>query len=294
MSDTPPSTRTLPAMPSLVVEPTVRRALEEDLGRAGDITTDYVVPAETTARARIAARRPGIVAGLDAARTAFRLIDSTLLIAVENGDGAQLQAGDTICHIEGRARSILTAERVALNFLGHMSGIATATRAMADLIAHTKARVTCTRKTTPGLRAFEKHAVRAGGGANHRFGLDDGILIKDNHIAVAGGVAAAIMAARAQAGHMLRIEVEVDTLEQLAEALEAGAEAVLLDNMPPPVLREAVAMNAGQAVLEASGGITANTIAAIAETGVDLVSVGWLTHSAPSLDLGLDIKFADA
>lgn len=291
----PPSPAAMPPpMPSLVVEPAVRRALEEDLGRAGDVTTDYVVPAEATARARIAARAPGVVAGLDAARTAFRLVDASLLIAVENADGARLETGDTICHIDGRARSILTAERVALNFLGHMSGIATATRGMADLIAHTKARVTCTRKTTPGLRAFEKHAVRAGGGANHRFGLDDGILIKDNHIAVAGGVGPAIAAARAQAGHMLKIEVEVDTLDQLAEALDAGAEAVLLDNMPPPVLREAVAMAAGRAVLEASGGIAPETIAAVAETGVDLVSAGWLTHSAPSLDLGLDIEFAGA
>ncbi len=281
----------LPPMPRLVVEPAVRLALEEDLGRAGDITTDYVVPAEARARAVIAARKAGVVAGLDAARTAFRLVDPELMIAVERRDGDTAQPGDAICHIEGNARSILTGERVALNFMGHMSGIATATRGMADLISHTKARVTCTRKTTPGLRAFEKHAVRAGGGANHRFGLDDGILIKDNHIAVAGGVTEAIRAARAQAGHMVKIEIETDTLDQLREALEAGAEAVLLDNMSPATLAEAVEINAGRAVLEASGGITAETIAAVAESGVDLISVGWLTHSAPSLDLGLDITF---
>lgn len=280
-------------MPRLIVEPAVRRALEEDLGRAGDITTDYVVPEQTRAQARIAARVKGVVSGLDAARSAFRLVDPELMIGVERRDGDVVEPGDTICHLDGKARSILTGERVALNFMGHMSGIATATYRMAQLIAHTKAKVTCTRKTTPGLRAFEKHAVRSGGGANHRFGLDDGILIKDNHIAVAGGVTAAIEAARAQAGHMVKIECEVDTLEQLREALDAGAEAILLDNMPPAVLAEAVAINAGRATLEASGGITAETIVGVAESGVDLISVGWLTHSAPSLDLGLDIDFGD-
>jgi len=283
----------LPPMPRLIVERAVRNALEEDIGRAGDITTDYVVPAETRAQARIAARASGVVSGLDAARAAFRMVDPELMIGIERRDGDAIEPGDTICHLDGKARSILTGERVALNFLGHMSGIATAADGMAKLIAHTKAKVTCTRKTTPGLRAFEKHAVRSGGGANHRFGLDDGLLIKDNHIAVAGGVTAAIDAAKSQAGHMVKIECEVDTLEQLAEALEAGAEAILLDNMPPAVLAEAVAINDGRATLEASGGITAETIAAVAESGVDLISVGWLTHSAPSLDLGLDIDFGD-
>ncbi len=282
-----------PPMPRLIVEPAVRRALEEDLGRAGDITTDYVVPEATRAQARIAARQAGVVSGLDAARSAFRLVDPDLMIGVERHDGDVVSPGDTICHLDGKARSILTGERVALNFMGHMSGIATATRTMAQLIAHTGARVTCTRKTTPGLRAFEKHAVRCGGGANHRFGLDDGLLIKDNHIAVAGGIVAAIEAARAQAGHMVKIECEVDTLEQLAQALDAGVEAVLLDNMPPATLAQAVAMNAGRATLEASGGINADTIVGVAESGVDLISVGWLTHSAPSLDLGLDIDFGD-
>ncbi|MGD1935832.1 MAG: carboxylating nicotinate-nucleotide diphosphorylase [Candidatus Phaeomarinobacter sp.] len=283
----------LPPMPRLIVEPAVRNALQEDLGRAGDITTDYVVPSDTRAQARIAARASGVVSGLDAARIAFRMVDPDLMIGIERRDGDMIEPGDTICHLDGKARSILTAERVALNFLGHMSGIATAAHGMAKLIAHTKARVTCTRKTTPGLRAFEKHAVRSGGGANHRFGLDDGLLIKDNHIAVAGDVTAAIEAARSQAGHMVKIECEVDTLEQLAEALDAGAEAVLLDNMSPDVLAEAVVINAGRATLEASGGITAETIVGVAESGVDLISVGWLTHSAPSLDLGLDIDFGD-
>jgi len=283
----------LPPMPRLIVEPAVRRALEEDLGRAGDITTDYVVPEKTRAQARIAARKPGVVAGLDAARVAFRLVDPDLMIGIERRDGDALEPGDTICHLDGTARSILTGERVALNFLGHMSGIATQAAKMSALIAHTKARVTCTRKTTPGLRAFEKHAVRCGGGANHRFGLDDGLLIKDNHIAVAGGVTAAIEAAKAQAGHMVKIECEVDTLDQLREALAAGAEAVLLDNMAPETLKEAVAITGGRAVLEASGGITADTVVGVAESGVDLISVGWLTHSAPSLDLGLDIDFGD-
>ena len=283
----------LPPMPHLIVEPTVRNALEEDLGRAGDITTDYVVPADVRAQARIAARAPGVVSGLDAARAAFRMVDPELMIGIERRDGDLIEPGDTLCHLDGKARSILTGERVALNFLGHMSGIATATHSMARLIAHTKARVTCTRKTTPGLRAFEKHAVRSGGGANHRFGLDDGLLIKDNHIAVAGGVVAAINAAKSQAGHMVKIECEVDTLAQLTEALDAGAEAILLDNMPPDVLAEAVAITDGRATLEASGGITAESIVAVAESGVDLISVGWLTHSAPSLDLGLDIDFGD-
>jgi len=288
-----PPTAPLTHMPRLIVEPAVRRALEEDLGRAGDITTDYVVPAEKRARARIVARQKGVISGVDAARTAFRLVDPELKVTPARHDGDRLGPGDTILDLHGPARAILTGERVALNFLGHMSGIATAAAQMAGLIAHTKAKVTCTRKTTPGLRAFEKHAVRCGGGVNHRFGLDDGVLIKDNHIAVAGGVAAAIAAAQAQAGHMVTIECEVDTLDQLREALEAGADTVLLDNMPPATLAEAVRINAGRATLEASGGITADTIVAVAESGIDLISVGWLTHSAPSLDLGLDIAFAD-
>lgn len=276
---------------NLIIEPAVRAALAEDLGRAGDVTTEATVPADKTAHAVIAARQPGRIAGLDVARCAFRLVDPSLKIAVALRDGSDAKSGDAICHIEGNARSILSAERVALNFMGHMSGIATATEAFVKAIEGTGARITCTRKTTPNLRAFEKYAVRAGGGVNHRFGLDDGILIKDNHIAVAGGVTAALEAAKARAGHMLRIEIEVDTLAQLVEALDGGAHAVLLDNMDPDTLRKAVEINKGRATLEASGGITLETVRAKAETGVDLLSVGWLTHSAPSLDLGLDIVF---
>jgi len=276
---------------SLIIEPAVRAALTEDLGRAGDVTTEATVPADKTAHAVIAARASGRIAGLDVARCAFRLVDPSLKIAVALRDGTDAKPGDAICHIEGNARSLLSAERVALNFMGHMSGIATATAAFVEAIEGTGARITCTRKTTPNLRAFEKYAVRAGGGVNHRFGLDDGILIKDNHIAVAGGVTAALEAAKARAGHMLRIEIEVDTLDQLEEALNGGAHAVLLDNMDPDTLRKAVEINKGRATLEASGGITLETVRAKAETGVDLLSVGWLTHSAPSLDLGLDIVF---
>jgi len=281
----------LEPLSNLIIEPAVRAALAEDLGRAGDVTTEATVPADKTAHAVIAARQVGRIAGLDVARCAFRLVDPTLKIAVALPDGTDAKPGDAICHIEGNARSILSAERVALNFMGHMSGIATATATFVKAIDGTGARITCTRKTTPNLRAFEKYAVRAGGGVNHRFGLDDGILIKDNHIAVAGGVTAALTAAKARAGHMLRIEIEVDTLDQLEEALNGGAHAVLLDNMDPDTLRKAVEMNKGRATLEASGGITLETVRAKAETGVDLLSVGWLTHSAPSLDLGLDIIF---
>ncbi len=281
----------LEPLSTLLIEPVVRAALAEDLGRAGDITSDAVVPSGTTARAEIAARREGRIAGLDLARTAFRLMDANLRIAIRKQDGTNANAGEGIALIEGDARAILSAERVALNFMGHMSGIATATAAFVFAIKDTGARITCTRKTTPGLRALEKYAVRAGGGVNHRFGLDDGILIKDNHIAVAGGITPALNAAQTHAGHMVRIEIEVDTIEQLGEALDAGAHAVLLDNMAPDALREAVALNAGRATLEASGGVTLETVRAIAETGVDLISVGWLTHSAPCLDLGLDIVF---
>jgi nicotinate-nucleotide pyrophosphorylase (carboxylating) len=236
------------------------------------------------------AREAGVAAGLDAARIAFELIDPALEITQERTDGARLGRGDVLLTIEGEARAILSAERVALNFACRMSGIATATRAIADAIAHTKAVIVCTRKTTPGLRMFEKRAVRAGGGGNHRWGLDDAMLIKDNHIAAAGGIARVLERARAHAGHMMKIEIEVDTLDQLSEVLEAGgADNVLLDNMPPETLRKAAAMNAGRLALEASGRITLETAPAIAETGVDYLSAGWLTHSARILDLGLDI-----
>lgn len=280
----------LPVLPALMVEDAVRAALLEDWGRAGDITAQATLSPEIGARAVIAARHPGRLSGLDLAAAAFRLSDPSIEVERLARDGDRLEPGDVVMRICGPARGMLSAERVALNYLGHLSGVATATAAFADRIAHTKARIVCTRKTTPGLRAFEKYAVRCGGGANHRFGLDDAILIKDNHIAVAGGVRDAIEASRRFAGHLVRIEVEVDTLDQLREALQARPDVVMLDNMPPETLREAVAIAGGRVVLEASGGVTLDTVAAIAETGVDLISVGWITHSAPVLDLGLDIE----
>jgi nicotinate-nucleotide pyrophosphorylase (carboxylating) len=276
-------------MMRILIEPVVRAALLEDLGRAGDITTEAVVPPEATVEAVIAARQRGIVAGLDASLLTFELLDPTLRIERLCLDGAQISRGEVIARISGRAHGVLGAERTALNILSRMSGIATATRALADVIAGYKARIICTRKTTPGLRILEKEAVRLGGGANHRFGLDDAMLIKDNHIAMAGGVRAALERAKHHAGHLVKIEIEVDTLDQLAEVLEVGVDAVLLDNMSPETLRRAVAMVDGRAVTEASGRITLETAAAIAATGVDLISCGWITHSAPILDLGLDI-----
>ena len=273
----------------LIIEPVVRAALLEDLGRAGDITTDAVVPAEAKVEAVIAARQPGVLAGLDAALLAFELIDPALRIERLRGDGDRISRGETVAQISGRARGVLGAERTALNLLSRISGVATATRALADAIAGYKAKIVCTRKTTPGLRTLEKEAVRLGGGANHRFGLDDAMLIKDNHIALAGGVRQALERARRHAGHLVKIELEVDTLDQLAEALEVGVDAVLLDNMTPETLRRAVAMVDGRAVTEASGRINLETAPAIAATGVDLISSGWITHSAPILDLGLDI-----
>jgi nicotinate-nucleotide pyrophosphorylase (carboxylating) len=273
----------------LIIEPIIRAALLEDLGRAGDVTTEAIVPEHAEVEAVIAARQTGIVAGLDAALLAFELIDPTLRITRVHGDGVRVSRGDAVARISGRARGVLGAERTALNLLSRMSGIATATRALADAIADTKAKIVCTRKTTPGLRTLEKEAVRLGGGANHRFGLDDAMLIKDNHIALAGGVRPALEGARRHAGHLVKIELEVDTLDQLAEALEVGVDAVLLDNMTPEAMRRAVAMVDGRAVTEASGRISLETAPAIAATGVDLISSGWITHSAPILDLGLDI-----
>jgi len=273
----------------LLVEPVVRAALIEDLGRAGDITTEAVVPADATVEAAIAARQPGVLAGLDAALLAFELLDPALRIERRRADGERISRGEAVAQISGRAWGVLAAERTALNLLSRMSGVATATRALADAIAGYKAKIVCTRKTTPGLRVLEKEAVRLGGGANHRFGLDDAMLIKDNHVALAGGVRQALERARRHAGHLVKIELEVDTLDQLAEALEVGVDAVLLDNMIPETLRRAVAMVDGRAVTEASGRITLETVPAIAATGVDLISSGWITHSAPILDLGLDI-----
>lgn len=280
----------IPSLPAITLEPLVRAALLEDLGRAGDLTTDSIVPAGHRAATVLAARQPGIVAGLDLAALAFRLIDPAIEMAIERPDGSAVSQGQVIASISGPARGILTAERTALNFLCHLSGIATATASVVASVRGHRAKIVCTRKTTPGLRAVEKYAVRAGGGSNHRFGLDDAILIKDNHIAIAGGIRPAIEWARAGAGHLVKIEVEVDTLTQLEEALGLGPDAVLLDNMSAEELRHAVAMVAGRAIIEASGRITATTAPEIAATGVDLISVGWLTHSAPILDIGLDYR----
>ena len=273
----------------LLIEPIIRAALAEDLGRAGDITTDAIVPADAPIDAVIRARQPGVLAGIEAGLLAFELLDPGLKIEVLRADGSRVERGAEIARIRGRARPVLAAERTALNLACRLSGVATATRALVDAIAGYKARIVCTRKTTPGLRILEKEAVRLGGGANHRFGLDDAMLIKDNHIALAGGVGPALERARAHAGHLVKIELEVDTLDQLAEALEHGADAVLLDNMEPATLRRAVTMVAGRAVTEASGRITRESAPEIAAAGVDLISSGWITHSAPILDLGLDV-----
>ncbi|MGY0780673.1 carboxylating nicotinate-nucleotide diphosphorylase [Azospirillum argentinense] len=273
----------------LTYEPIVRAALAEDLGRAGDITTDSIVPADAVATARVAARQDGRVAGLEVALSAFRILDPAAELRVEHGDGADVAPGATIATVTARARALLTAERTALNLLGRLSGIATATRALVREVEGTRARIVCTRKTTPGLRVLEKHAVRLGGGFNHRFALDDAVLVKDNHIAVAGGIRPAVERVRAAIGHMVKVEVEVDTLAQLEELLTLPVDVVLLDNMDPPTLRRAVAMVDGRMVTEASGNVTLSTVRAIAEAGVDMISVGWLTHSAPNLDVGLDM-----
>ncbi len=278
----------LPPLPAVMIEPAIRAALLEDLGRAGDITSDSVIDVHTQAEVALIAREPGTLAGLDFARSAFALIEPRIRFVAHCEDAGRLTPGQRIASVSGPARAILTAERVALNFLGHLSGIATATAGIADSIVHTRAKICCTRKTTPGLRFAEKYAVRAGGGANHRFGLDDAVLIKDNHIAIAGSITTAITRARAAIGHLVKIEVEVDTLAQLEEALSLHPDAILLDNMAPPMLREAVARIGGRAISEASGRITAQTAPEIAETGVDLLSAGWLTHSARVLDIGLD------
>lgn len=275
----------------LVVRRAVRDALDEDLGRAGDITSAATIPEGKQAKAKFIARKPGVIAGLACAAEAFYALDRKIVFTAKIRDGAKVVAGDVLAEISGDARAILSGERVALNFLGHLSGIATLTSAYAARISHTKAKIADTRKTTPGLRALEKYAVRCGGGVNHRMGLDDAVLIKDNHIAVAGGVAPALKAARKAVGHLVKIEIEVDDLDQLAEVLKAGgADAVLLDNMDPATLKRAVEMNAGKLMLEASGGVTLDTVAKIAESGVDVISAGALTHSAASLDIGLDIE----
>ncbi|MGK9263694.1 carboxylating nicotinate-nucleotide diphosphorylase [Sinorhizobium meliloti] len=293
-----------PELPALMVEEQVEAALLEDLGRAGDITTLSTIGPERTAAANMSVREAGVIAGLELARTAFRLIDPSIRFEALAADGDRVAPGTTIARISGRARGLLSAERVALNFLMHLSGVATYTATFADEIAHTSAKVCCTRKTIPGLRALEKYAVRLGGGSNHRYGLDDAVLIKDNHIAVSGGVAGAVRAARAYCGHLVKVEVEVDGLAQLREALTASPDVVLLDNMGPELLREAVATNAAhwglsaasypgdlrRTRLEASGNVKIETIRAIAETGVDYISTSKITMAAPTLDIGLDVS----
>jgi len=280
---------TFAALPDLLLEPLVRAALIEDLGPNGDVTSRAVIPAGTRYRARLNAREAGVVSGMQLAAIAFRLVDPALVITQHRADGSTCAPGDLLMEIEGSAASILSGERIALNFAGRLSGIATLTAAFVAQAAGTATRITCTRKTTPGLRMVEKAAVLHGGGFNHRFGLSDAILIKDNHIAAAGGIAAVLTAARANVSHMMRVEIEVDTLAQLAEVMAVGgADVVLLDNMDTPTLRAAVAMVAGRLVTEASGNMALPRIAEVAATGVDYISVGALTHSARVLDLGLD------
>ena len=275
----------------LEIEQAVARALAEDLGRAGDVTSIATVPESTQGRAVVAARKAGTIAGLPLVETAFRKLAPEMKIEAHARDGVAVAAKTSLMTVTGPARAMLASERVALNFIGHLSGIATATAEYVRRVAHTRTRVTCTRKTLPGLRALQKYAVRCGGGFNHRFGLDDAILIKDNHIAVAGGIRPVLEGARGKIGHLVKIEIEVDSLEQLREVLDTGlADVVLLDNFEVPRLRDAVAMVKGRLVTEASGGITLDTVAAIAETGVDYVSSGALTHSVINLDIGLDIE----
>jgi nicotinate-nucleotide pyrophosphorylase (carboxylating) len=286
MSDALP----IPALPDLIIEPLVRLALAEDLGRGGDITTDAVIPASARMKAVMKAREAGIAAGYDAARLALKLVDPQATWTALVGEGVAFSKGAELVRIEGSARSVLMAERTMLNFIGPLSGVATLTRKFVDAVSGANAKIVCTRKTTPGFRALEKRAVRLGGGVNHRLGLDDAILIKDNHIAAAGGVAAALKRARASVGHLRSIEIEVETLDQLREALKHSPDAILLDNMSTATLKEAVGIVGGKAKTEASGGVRLETVKAIAETGVDYISVGALTHSAVNLDIGLDYE----
>ncbi|MBV8372601.1 MAG: carboxylating nicotinate-nucleotide diphosphorylase [Candidatus Eremiobacteraeota bacterium] len=282
----------LPKLERVLVEPIVRAALLEDIGRGGDLTTEAIVTPEHAATAEFVARAPGVVAGIDVALLAFALLDQSVETTVIVPDGDPVGAGDRVATVRGRARPILTGERTALNFLNRLSGIATATRALVEAVAGTRARVADTRKTTPGLRILEKYAVRCGGGVNHRFGLDDAVLIKDNHLALCP-LHDAVAAVRARVGHTVKVEVEVDTLEQLAAALEEPIDAVLLDNMSPEQLTEAVRRVGRRVLTEASGGVTLESIAAIARSGVDLISVGRITHSAAALDIGLDVRAGD-
>ncbi len=275
-------------LPDILIAPTVRMALTEDLGRAGDITAQACIDADARLAAVFAVRKPGVISGLACARLAMLELDPAAGFEALAADGESVKSGQVLARVDGLARAVLSAERTALNLLGRLSGVATLTRAYVDAVAGTRARIVDTRKTTPGLRALEKYAVRCGGGVNHRFGLDDAILIKDNHIAACGSVGEAVRRARAAAGHLTKVEVEVDGLDQLDEALAHGPDVVMLDNFSLSDLRAAVSRTAGRAVLEASGGVNLDTVAAIAATGVDVISVGALTHSASVLDIGLD------
>ena len=278
----------VPSLSKILVESFVRRALEEDLGQAGDITSYSVVSHSDLAKAKIVAREEGVMAGIQAATLAFNLADTELNVSIVKSDGTILEKGDVVAVVEGLALPILTAERTALNFLAHLSGIATATNELVNAAQGTKAKIRCTRKTTPGLRILEKYAVRIGGGVNHRFGLDEAILIKDNHIAVSGGVAQALAAAQKSSDPLTPIEVEVENIDQLDEAIAGGATSILLDNMTLSGLREAVTRADGKVIMEASGNVTVDNVREIADTGVDYISSGWITHSAPALDFGLD------
>ncbi|AFW02361.1 nicotinate-nucleotide diphosphorylase (carboxylating) [Gluconobacter oxydans] len=278
-------------LPDLLWEPLVRTALLEDLGTGGDVTTQALLDPKQPLQAIFRARKKGVLAGLQGAELAFTLLDKSVRFLPQKNDGEQIVAGDVLAVVEGGAGAVLSGERTALNLLSHLSGIATATREIVDAVDGTNVRICCTRKTLPGMKAVQKYAVRAGGGSSHRYRLDDAILIKDNHLALCGGVSAALAKARSRAGHLMKIELEVDTLEQLEEALSAGgADAYLLDNMSSDQLRQAVRLIAGRGIAEASGGITPETVRPIAETGVDIISLGWLTHTVRALDIGLDIE----
>ncbi len=279
-----------PALAEVLLKPLVEAALTEDLGRRGDVTSQATIPADMQAQLQIKARQAGVICGIDLARLSFALIDTDIKFVAQVHDGEVVEAGTVLAVVRGNARNLLTAERTALNFMTHLSGIATDTKKIVDSVAEYPAQITCTRKTIPGLRIVQKYAVRCGGGRNHRLGLDDAILIKDNHIAIAGDITTAIKQAQDFAGHLIPIEVEVDTLEQLEQALDAGVSLVLLDNMSPEILSQAVAMCKGRAKTEASGGITPETVQAVAKTGVDFIAMGYLTHSTTALDIGLDFS----
>ncbi len=275
-------------LPDLLIEPIVRDALREDLGLAGDVTASAVIQPKARFRAEFKAREPGISAGIDCARLAMEMMDHQVRFETLLPDGSAVKAGDVIARVEGKARAILAAERVALNLLCHLSGVATLTSQYVETVSGLKAKIACTRKTLPNLRALQKHAVRCGGGHNHRYGLDDAILIKDNHIAICGGVDEAMKRAKAGVGHTMKIEIEVDSIAQLKQALPYGPDVLLLDNFSLDMYAEAVKLAAGKTILEASGGVNLETVRKIAETGVDVISVGALTHSAPNFDIGLD------